>query len=204
VLAACAAVLALIIASAGVFATIAAQRDHAASGVPTANATTAPDPIATSGTFVTPTVVAVKVEVFFSRHPDSDNNPDSVFPVSRVSPSLQVATFAMNQLISGPTGAESSQGYYTPLQGDFTGSSNCGGADFRITLNHRGLQSEPGTATLQFCRQLPLAGDLTGARITAEITATLEQFSSIHRVVILTESGSCFDDFSGQSRCLNS
>jgi hypothetical protein len=107
VLAACAAVLALVIASAAVFTTIAAQRGHVASGAPTANATTAPDPVATSGTAATPTSAAgVKIDVFFSRHPDSDNNPDDVFPLPRVSPNLQVATFAINQLIAGPTAAE--------------------------------------------------------------------------------------------------
>jgi anti-sigma factor RsiW len=203
-LAACAAVLALMIASAGIFATIAAQRGHATSGVPTVRPATSTHPVATNSTPPTPTgSPGVKVEVFFSRHPESDNNPDDVFPVMRVAPNLQVATFAMNQLISGPTATEQEQGYYTPLQGGFSGASNCGGADFQITLNHRGNQSETGTATLQFCRQLLLAGDLTGPRITAEITSTLEQFSSIRRVVILNQSGACFDDFSGQNRCLS-
>jgi hypothetical protein len=200
--AACVAVLALVIASVGVFATIASQRGHAASRG-SATTTASSDPVATHGVVTTPTgAIAIDVKIFFSRHPDSDNNPEDVFPVLRVAPNLQVATFAINQLISGPSAAERGKGYYTPLQGDFQGPSNCGGADFKITLNHRGTQSAPGTATLQFCRQLPLAGDLTGARITAEITSTLEQFSTIRRVVILTESGSCFNDFSGQNLCL--
>jgi len=202
-LAACVAVLVLVIASAGVFATIAAQRGHAAS---TGTATsTASGPVATKGIVTTPTkAIAIDVNIFFSRHPDSDNNPVDVFPVPRVAPNLQVATFAITQLILGPTAAERGRGYYTPLQGGFQGPSNCGGADFKITLNYRGTHSEPGTATLRFCRQLPLAGDLTGARITAEITSTLEQFSSIRRGVILTESGPCFDDFSGRNLCLGS
>jgi hypothetical protein len=59
-----------------------------------------------------------------------------------------------------------------------------------------------GTASLQFCRETLLAGDLTGARITAEITSTLEQFSTIHQVVILNQSGHCFNDLSGQNLCL--
>jgi hypothetical protein len=202
-LAACVAALALVIASAGVFATMAAQRGHSASGGPTATSNAATAPVATNGIVVTPTAaMAIDGTIFFSRHPDSDNNPQDVFPVLRLSPNLQVATFAMNQLISGPTATERGQGYYTPLQGGFTSPSNCGGADFAITLNHRGPKIEPGTATLQFCRQLPLAGDLTGARITAEITSTLEQFSSIRQVVILNESASCFDDFSGRNLCL--
>jgi hypothetical protein len=36
----------------------------------------------------------------------------------------------------------------------------------------------------------------------AEIRATLLQFASLHRVVILTVAGICFDDLSGLNRCL--
>jgi hypothetical protein len=140
--------------------------------------------------------------VFFSRHPESDNDPTRVFAVSRTSLTSGVATFAIAQLIAGPSQAEQSQGYYTPLSGSLQGTSSCGGADFTITLDHRGIQSETGTATLQFCRETLLAGDLTGARISAEITSTLEQFSSLRKVVILNQRGSCFNDLSGQNLCV--
>ena len=157
---------------------------------------------------LTPTATATvpggpyPVKVYFSKHPDSDNDPRTVFAVQRQSPTLGVATYAIKQLIAGPSTAERAQGLYTPLPESLTGSSNCGGADFTITLDHRGSKAEAGTATLQFCRATSLAGDLTGLRITAEITSTLTQFSNIKRVVVLTKDGACFDDFSGQNACL--
>lgn len=163
-----------------------------------ATATVTPAPAA-----ATSTPSGYPVLVYFSRHPDTDNNPAAVFAVHRTAPSLQVATYAIQQLIAGPTPSETAANYFTPLPGSLTGSSNCGGPDFQITLNMKGTTPETGTATLRFCRPTQLAGDLTGGIISAEINATLKQFSSIHKVVILNSSGSCFDDLSGQNLCLH-
>lgn len=168
----------------------------ATASAPTATATTAP---ATA----TSTPAGYPVKVYFSKHPDTDNNPAAVFPVNRTAPNLQVATYAMQQLIAGPTPSETAANYFTPLPGSLTGSSNCGGPDFTITLNMKGTTPETGTATLRFCRPTQLAGDLTGGIISAEINATLKQFPTIHKVVILNSSGSCFDDLSGQNLCLH-
>lgn len=141
------------------------------------------------------------VKVFFSRHPASENNPAVVVPVVRTSPTLGVATYALKQLIAGPTAAEQSAGYYTPLSSALTGPSSCG-ADFTLALNTHVNRPEQGTATLRFCRATQLPGDLSGAYITSEIQATLLQFPAIHRVVILSDTGDCFDDLSGQNLCL--
>jgi hypothetical protein len=46
------------------------------------------------------------------------------------------------------------------------------------------------------------AGTGDDARITMEIRKTLLQFSSVQKVVILTKSGNCFGDMSGQNMCL--
>lgn len=175
-----------------------AQSTNTPGGVASVTTKPQPNPTATATSPSGP----YPVLVYFSRHPDSDNDPTKVFAVQRQSPTLGVATFAINQLIAGPTAAEQSQGLYTPLPESLTGSSNCGGADFKITLDHRGTKPETGTATLQFCRTTSLAGDLTGPRIKAEITKTLTQFSNIKQVVILTKDGACFDDLSGQNACL--
>jgi hypothetical protein len=145
---------------------------------------------------------AQAVKVYLSRHPASDNDPTAVWAVDRLSPTLGVATYAIQQLIRGPLPAERDRSYYTPLTGALTGASNCGGADFSIALNHRGSSYQPGVATLRFCRAVALPGDLTGARISSEITATLRQFASISTVVILDHSGHCFDDLSDQNLCL--
>jgi hypothetical protein len=139
------------------------------------------------------------VAVFFSKHPDSDTAPTKVFARSRVSPTLAVATYAISQLIAGPTAAEKAQGYYTPLEGSLGGVSTCNGADFTITLNWNRTHPEVGTTTLQFCRQIIGLGDTGTAVAQNEITKTLTQFSTISKVVIIKSDGTCFNDLVGCS-----
>jgi hypothetical protein len=137
------------------------------------------------------------VVVYFSKHPESDSAPTSVFAVKRVSPTLGVATYGLGQLLAGPTPAEKAQGYYTPLEGALSGASTCNGADFTITLNWNRTHPETGTATLQFCRAMAGLGDTGTAMAQNEIVRTLMQFSSIKKVVILMRDGSCFNDLAG-------
>jgi spore germination protein GerM len=180
------------------------------------NATTAgqqPAPTATAAATATasPTTPAggsgIEVKVFFSKHPETDSNVQAVFPVKRISPTTGVATYATQQLIAGPTASERGMGYFTELTASLTGASNCGGPDFQITLDthidtHTGTSSaQPGTAVLKFCRATQLAGDLVGPRIKAQLNATLTQFPTIKKVQILTNTGHCFDDASGQDNC---
>lgn len=144
------------------------------------------------------------IKVYFSKHPDSDNSFTAVFPVARTAPDLGVATFAVKQLIAGPTAAETHAGYFTELSAAINRRdlSSCGGADFTISLNMRGRTPQPGTATLQFCRTLMLPGEGADARIGTELQATLTQFPTIKKAVILTKQGNCFGDLSGQNLCL--
>lgn len=137
------------------------------------------------------------VQVYFSKHPDSDNAPTAVFAVNRVSPTLGVATYAIGQLIAGPTASEKAKGYYTPLQGSLSGTSTCGGADFKITLNWGRDHAETGHATLQFCRDVKGFGDTGAVVVRNEITKTMTQFSNIKAVDIVYKDGSCFDDLIG-------
>ncbi|HEY1391048.1 MAG TPA: hypothetical protein VGF38_21105 [Ktedonobacterales bacterium] len=150
------------------------------------------------------------VKVYFSRYPDSmaaTNPPNPVFAVNRVSPTTQVEEFSLQLLIAGPTPEERAQGYFTELNDAFSGSSNCAGAlpvdgpDFTLRLNMKGTTPEQGTATLQFCRPMTLAGDLVDGRLQAEIDATLLQFATVKKVVILTDHGDCFG-LRGGSWCL--
>jgi len=182
--------------------TLAACGSPTAGPAPTATTTSAA-PAATQTAAPTATSGGpYHVLVYFSKNPDSYNDPSKVFPVDRYSPTLGVATYAIQQLIAGPTAAESSAGYFSEIHGKLSGASNCGGADFKITLDHKGSTPAPGYATLQFCRATSLPGDLSGAYIKSEITATLRQYSNIKNVVILDAQGGCFDDLSGQNLCL--
>lgn len=146
------------------------------------------------------------IKVYFSRFDAPEVS--AVFAVNRFSPTLAVATFAVQSLIAGPTLAERDAGYYTELNSSLSGPSSCngahptGGPDFKLSLNKKGNIAEQGTATIQFCRAYNSGGIGTDGRIISEITATLKQFSNIKKVVILSQSGHCIGDESGQDRCL--
>jgi hypothetical protein len=170
-----------------------------------ANTPTASAPTAT--TAVTPTtsgLTGYPIKVYFSNNPGTM----SVTPVNRVSPTIQVGTYSIQMLIAGPTPEERAQGLFSELNDAFTGPSNCAGSlpvdgpDFTLTLNMKGTTPEQGTATLKFCRTTLLAGEGTGFRITAEIDATLMQFSTVKKVVILNSSGGCWADLKTGNDCL--
>ena len=150
-----------------------------------------------SATATATTATSIPVKVYFSKHPETDSNVAAVFPVDRTSPTTGVATYAIQQLIQGPTASETASGYFTELAASLTGTSNCGGADFTYTID-----SATHTGTLQFCRQTQLAGDLVGPRIKAQINATLRQFPNVTKVIILNSTGHCFDDLQGADSCL--
>lgn len=171
-------------------------------GSPTPTATTAPAPTATATHTSGGGSSGYPVKVYFSKHPDSENDNTKVFAVNRTSPTLGVATYAIGQLVAGPTSSESASGLYTELTSSLSGSSNCGGATFQITLDHKGPTPETGTVTIKFCKNLSTAGIGTDARIQAEISKTLLQFPNNHKVVILTRDGHCFGDESGADMCL--
>jgi hypothetical protein len=191
-----------------VFAQIAWQRGGIAgpaanpSATPTASVATGTRGATITAIPGTPTPTGYPIYVYFSKQPDSYNDPNAVFAVRRFSPTSGVATNAIEQLIAGPTASEKAEGYFTELSGALTGASNCGGAYFTITLNMRATHPQTGAATLRFCRTLSLPGELTDARIKAEITKTLTQFSTITSVTIITREGHCFGDLSGQDTCL--
>ena len=148
------------------------------------------------------------VKVFFSKSPQSLNNGFAVYPVDRVSPTIAVATYAIQLLIAGPTLSERQAGYFTELNTLLSGPSNCsaplpvGGPDFTLALNKKGTVTQTGTATIKFCRSLNSPGIGADVRVSAEINATLKQFSNITKVVILTKDGHCFGDGSGMDLCL--
>ena len=135
------------------------------------------------------------VFVFFSKRPQSDDDPSRVFPVRRTSPDLGVGTYAITQLLAGPTESESSAGYFSTANLRSGSISNCGGKDFILTI-------DSGTATLKFCRIFDHRGSVSDGQAESEINATLKQFSSIQKVVILNYNGDCEFNLSGQNLCL--
>jgi hypothetical protein len=178
-------------------------------GLSTAASSTATVSTTTRSPTAALTASSSSILVYFSRSPESLNDPNAVFPVQRTSPTSAVATYAIQLLIAAPTQEERGAGDFSELNSLFTGPSTCsngsnptGGPDFTLTLNKKGSTTEPGTATLQFCRLTSSPGIGADARITADITKTLTQFSTITKVVILLRNGHCFGDESGMDRCL--
>jgi hypothetical protein len=166
-------------------------------------------PAITPSATAAPTVKGYPIKVFFSKTPESENSaPSKVFAVDRVSPTPQVETFAVQLLIAGPTPEERAAGYYSELNGLFNGTSQCpslgpvGGPDFTLSLNMKGTTPEQGTATLKFCRVSLSGGIGVDARVNAELSATLLQFPSIKKLVVLNLQSHCFGDMSGQDLCL--
>jgi Sporulation and spore germination len=176
----------------------------------TGSPTVAPSPTSGHKTDqITPTATVnggYPVKVYFSK--TNATNFDDVGAVDRVSPTASVGTFAVEEVVAGPTQDEKNQGLSSQLHDSINGPSNCsgqnaiGGSDFLLTVNKKGTVDEQGTATLQFCRDISSAGIGSDARIKAEVTTTLKQFSTIQKVVILSKSGSCFGDESGLNMCL--
>jgi hypothetical protein len=202
--------LAAVVLIASLIAALLVSRMHSPSNAPAATG----KPGSTAQTAQSVTVAsttgsaasATTIMVYFSKF--LETSVDAVYPLQRFAPAGQAEAFSIQLLIAGPTAQEHSQGYFSELNSILSGPSSCsdpyptGGPDFILTLNMKGTTQEQGTATLQFCRQTSSPGEDTDGRVKAEITATLAQFPTIKKVVILTQSGHCFADLSGSDFCL--
>ncbi len=140
-----------------------------------------------------PEQVTYPIKVYFSKHPESDDDPARTFALARTSPDLGVAKFAVTELLKGPTPEEATQGYfsYAKLRGD---QSNCQGADFMLNISNK-------TATLQFCKTFDHIGSVSDGQAESVIKDTLNQFDTVDKVVILNKNGDCEFNLSGLNLC---
>ena len=165
------------------------------SGPAPATTNTTPKTSQPSDTSVAPPVPkSYAVKVYFSKHPESDNDPTKVFAVRRTSPDLGVARFSLQQLLKGPTQSESAAGYFTDVRVR-NDASTCGNDDFTLTISNT-------KATVRFCRTFDAVGVLSDARANETIRATLLQFPAIKSVVVVSKTGHCQFDLSGEDHCL--
>jgi hypothetical protein len=137
--------------------------------------------------------VTYSLNVYFSKHTESDNDPSKTFPVSRTAPDLGVAAFAISELLKGPTSTEQGRGYFSTTRLR-SGQSNCDGQDFTLSISQN-------VVTLRFCRVFDHLGVISDGQSESEIKATLMQFSTITKVVILNSSGDCEFNLSGMNAC---
>lgn len=135
-----------------------------------------------------------QIQVFLPKPSANTQTIGYVEPVTRATSRVDVAEFAIEQIIQGPTSAEKEQGFTDII--DFRGESTCG-ENFTINISN-------GIAQLQFCRTVPTAGIGEDAGIQKAVTNTLKQFNSVDQVVIFNKNGDCFKDMSGKNACLNS
>jgi hypothetical protein len=153
------------------------------------------------------------LRVYFSKSIATGGPWGATFALKRADPVLNhvgsagiiaaYATYAMQELVAGPTRAEVMEGYTSMVHQSLFGRSTCGGQqNFILTLDEKGASPMPGTATIRLCRQISSAGVGTDVGIRAEIGSTLKQFTSIKNVVILLSNGHCFGDESGADFCL--
>lgn len=143
----------------------------------------------------TSSTISANVKVYFSKNPTSATDPSKTFAVNRVSPDLGVAKYVIGELIKGPTAGETALGYFSKVK--VSGTSNCGGPSFTVTI------SETKKATLKFCKDFVSEGGVVSdAQAQSEIQASLTQFPTITKVVILDKEGNCLFDQSGLNNCL--
>lgn len=133
------------------------------------------------------------VQVFFSKKPDSDNDPNKVFAVNRIASDAGTGKFAVTELLKGPSETEKAQGYFTTVRLR-AGESSCDNQDFSLKV-------ENSVATLQFCRQFDHLGVVADGQADSSIKATLQQFDTVKKVVILNQQGNCEFDLSGMNLC---
>lgn len=133
------------------------------------------------------------VKIYFSKHPESDDDPSKVFAVSRTSQSLGVGSFAVKELLKGPTEAEKATGLFSTirLRDD---ESNCNGQDFTLQIKDK-------VATLRFCRTFDHLGSVADGQADISIKTTLQQFDTVDRVIILNKTNHCEFDLSGLDLC---
>lgn len=142
-----------------------------------------------------PTGQEQTIKVFFAKDPATASDPSVLVGLKRITTEAQIGSFAIEQLLKGPSASEQLAGYYTKVAVRDT-SNKCGGKDFTLII-------QDGTATLQFCRTFDASGTFADAIAQEQITQTLKQFSTVDTVMVLTSEGNCLFDQSGKNLCFN-
>lgn len=143
---------------------------------------------------VATTTGGATLNVFFSKHPESDEDPSKTFAVQYPNVSTSaVASYAIEQLVTGPNADLASKDYFSMVK--LQGESTCNAKDFTLDIVNN-------VATLKFCRQFVSNGVVSDGQAKSELSDTLKQFANVTKVVILNIEGNCLFDLSGQNLCL--
>lgn len=173
----------------------------------TSTPTPTTSPTATPSVTVTPVVVKeseqlditdnIVMSVYFYNEAEwiAGGRGDLIVAKQRTTTRKDVAAFAVEEIIKGPTAEEMKDGLDASFgEGKlvrFTNTSNCSGRDFKVSIIDR-------KATVQFCRSVEYSGDFSGSFITSQIVSSINQFRSVDQTRVLTREGVCFNDMSGR------
>lgn len=144
---------------------------------------------------VSPTKVNMYETTVNMFNDDKFNQPGTAVytsSVERFTPRNDVATFALEEIIRGPTTEEIDTGF-RPTFGEnyfaiLSGKSNCGIRNFTLSLDPDNYLAE-----VKFCRDINLTQNWSASLIAEEIRKTLIQFEKIQKVQILNKDGDCLD-----------
>lgn len=142
-------------------------------------------------------------KIHFSKIPQSDSDFSFTVSANKEVSILEPVETSINQIITGPTAAESADGVRNPII--LTGTSNCGGSNFTTSTTYDFTTRETDT-TIQFCKDLPTGvGNI--AKIKTVIIKTLEDLQdsvefNLGSLAILDKNGNCLGDESGMNLCL--
>jgi hypothetical protein len=148
-----------------------------------------PTPSATSTDGSTVTVTKGEVNIFFTKDPESYNEPGNVFWFTRQTKRKDAGHYVIESLVTGPGTDLTSQGYFTPIK--LSGTSNCGGKDFTLQID------SSRKAVVKFCKTLDISGvpntknyrDAV-TRIKSVVSEGLKQFPEVGEVAIQKADGS--------------
>lgn len=121
-----------------------------------------------------------QIKIFYGKNPVSFDSSNIVCSVIRETNSTDLISFALDELIKGPTSEEALEGLYSEI--NLVGESNCAGRDYRYGL-------DDGNLTIQFCKKLDIADEIQSECVIKTVTQSLMAIKSVSSVNILDMNG---------------
>ncbi len=142
------------------------------------------------------------VQLYFYKEPlEPQHNVADIESVERTTESENLYTYAITELINGPSEEEQDDGYISVFS--LSGSSTCSGHSFQY-------KTTGSTLKIQICKEIEPVLDAEGAyagitlnaqaRVTRQFNESLS-FGGIDSVALFDKNGNCYAPESGQNAC---
>ncbi len=157
--------------------------------LPDVTITTTPVPTTTVAptSIPVPSLKTVKVYYFSGTQFNIPGNTNYLLAKERKSSRTDIATFALEEMIKGPSEAEINGSDKLVNIVKLEGVSTCFGRDFTLSINNK-------VATLRFCKTIVKENDVYPIAFAQMIQNTLNQFPTITSVRIYEANGNCYND----------